>query len=560
MSNLNGGDAQNWDAIAPHYHALQEASLTPQTVAAWLQEWSDLTRVVGETGAKLSRAKSEDTTSDEAQKAYLHFITQTVPKLTVADQSLKAKLLSVEGWEPPADLTQMLKRLRADADLFREANVPLQAEIAATANRYDTITGAMSVMLNGEELTLQQAAQKLQEPERSTREETWRAMLAQYGAERENFNALFLKLLAKRRQLARNAGLTDYREYAWRALKRFDYTPQDSLAFGEAIEKEIVPLYTERLETRRKKMGLDTLRPWDLDTDPAQRPALIPFSDPAELESGVARIFDQVDPELGAEFAKLRNGFLDLGSRRGKAPGGHCSFFPKTGLPYIFMNAVGTAADVRTMLHEAGHAFHGLSSNAHQTLIWNLGAPMEFNEVASMAMELLSSPYLEREKGGFFTAEEASRARTEHLDGMIAFLPYMAVVDGWQHWVYSEAPEDVTAQQLDAKWKELWKRFMPVVSWEGLEDACVTGWHRKLHIFKVPFYYVEYGLAQLGALQVWRNALANQAEAVQAYRSALALGNTRPLPELFSAAGARLAFDAPTLHELAGLIKAHLAD
>ncbi len=551
---------QSWDTFGPQYAALNTEVLTAETVPGWLTRWSDLERDVRELGARLSRAKSEDTTDEDAQKAYLYYITEVAPKIQVASQELKTKLLAVEGYEPAPDLVQMMRRLRSDSDLFREENVPLQAEIAATANQYDNLTGAMTVTLDGEELTLPAVGQRLLEPDRARREEAWHAIMGRFMQDREALDALFLNLLAKRRQLAKNAGFSDYRSYKWQELRRFDYTPEDSLRFGAAIEAEIVPLVAQRLERRREKLGLEVLRPWDLAVDPDSRPPLHPFTDAADLESGAERILTAVSPELGAEFAKLRDGFLDLGSRKGKAPGGHCSFFPRTGLPYIFMNAVGTHGDVNTLLHEAGHAFHGLASNEHQSLLWNVGAPMEFNEVASMAMELLGSPYLEKDKGGFYTPEEAARARAEHLDSTLSFFPYMAVVDGFQHWAYAEAPLDVTAADLDAKWDELWARFMTGVDWTGLEAERMTGWHRKLHIFQVPFYYVEYGLAQLGALQVWRNALTNQAGALEAYRSALALGNTRTLPELYQAANARLAFDRETVGELASLVSAHLED
>ena len=224
------------------------------------------------------------------------------------------------------------------------------------------------------------------------------------------------------------------------------------------------------------------------------------------------------------------------------------------------MNAVGTHDDVLTLLHEAGHAFHGLASHAAQPLTWNRGAPAEFSEVASMTMELLPSPFLEAKHGGFYAPEDAVRARAEHLERIIQFLPYMAVVDAFQHWVYAEAPEDVTAAQIDACWEGLWERFLPGVDWSGLEVERRTGWHRKIHIFELPFYYVEYGLAQIGALQVWRNSLRDPAGALRAYREALALGNTRPVPELFAAAGCRLAWDDDTVCEVAALVAAHLDD
>jgi len=466
--------------------------------------------------------------------------------------------LAVPEYEPLPEHRQFLRRLRNDADLFRAENVPIQAQLQTLANDYDKITGPMAVTLDGREMTLPEAEGKWLDPDRSVREQAWRAVMNCWDESRQELDALYLRQLPLRRQLAQNAGLLDYRAYMWRALKRFDYTPEDSLAFHQAIETEVVPIARRLLEARRQKLGVETLRPWDLLVDPEGRPPLRPFSDVAALEDGAARIFTQIDPELGMEFEKLRHGFLDLESRPGKAPGGYCSFFPKTGLPYIFMNAVGTESDVRTLLHEGGHAFHGLASSETQPLLWNRGAPMEFNEVASMAMELLAMPYLTQDKGGFYTPAEAERARQEQLERIVLFLPYMAVVDGFQHWVYTEAPDHVTAAALDACWDSLWTRFMGGTDWSGLDTERATGWHRKLHIFTVPFYYVEYGLAQLGAVQIWRNARADQADAVRRYRAALALGNTRPLPDLYAAAGARLAFDRDTVSELAHLVATHL--
>ena len=558
MTEYDTINPRDWDTVAPHFAALANENLTADGVADWLGRWSELEKELGEAGAAASRAKSEDTTDTEAEAVYLHFVQEIYPQWSVAAQNLKTKLLAVPGYNPPSEHQQFLRRLRSDSDLFRADNVPIQAELQTLANDYDKITGVMAVTLHGEEMTLQQAEQNLLDSDREAREAAWRVVQNRWMESRGEFDELYLKMLPLRRQLAKNAGLPDYRAYMWRALKRFDYTPEDSLAFGQAIETEVVPLAQRLLDKRRTALGVSTLRPWDLAVDPESRAPLNPFQDVAELEEGAGRIFANVDPALGAEYEKFRHGFLDLDSRKGKAPGGYCSFFPKTGLPYIFMNAVGTESDVRTMLHEGGHAFHGLASSAAQSLFWNRGAPMEFNEVASMAMELLALPYLEKARGGFYAPDEAVRARQEQLERIVLFLPYMAVVDGFQHWVYTEAPEGVTATDLDAKWGELWTRFMGGTDWMGLDAERVTGWHRKLHIFTVPFYYVEYGLAQLGALQVWRNALQDQPEAVRRYRSALALGNTRPLPDLYAAAGARLAFDRETVGELAQLVASHL--
>ncbi|MGI4790049.1 MAG: M3 family oligoendopeptidase [Janthinobacterium lividum] len=556
--NLDTINPQDWNTVAPHFATLTTEELTPDGIGDWLMRWSDLEKVLGEAGATAGRAKSEDTTDKNAEAVYLNFVQNVVPHWTVAAQALKTKLLAVPGYTPLPEHEQFLRRLRNDADLFRADNVPIQAQLQTLGNDYDKLTGPMIVSLGGEEMTLPQAEQHGLDSDRAVREEAWHAVQNRWLESRTDLDALYLKMLPLRRQLAKNAGLPDYRAYMWRALRRFDYTPEDSLAFGNAIETEVVPLAQKILETRRQTLGVDTLRPWDLNVDPAGRTPLRPFADVAALEAVTAQIFAKVDPDLGQDFEKLRHGFLDLDSRKGKAPGGYCSFFPKTGLPYIFMNAVGTESDIRTLLHEGGHAFHGLASSAAQPLLWNRGAPMEFNEVASMAMELLALPYLDQSQGGFYTPEDADRARQEQLEKIVLFLPYMAVVDGFQHWVYAEAPENVTAADMDAQWGSLWDRFMGGVDWSGLEAERVSGWHRKLHIFTVPFYYVEYGLAQLGALQVWRNALTDQADAVKRYRAALALGNTRPLPELYAAAGARLAFDPETVGELAQLVASHL--
>ena len=486
MASYDTVDPQDWDTVAPHFAALANEDLTANGVGDWLGRWSDLERLLGEAGARASRAKSEDTTDADAEAAYLHYVQVIVPQWTVAAQALKTKLLSVPGYEPLPEHRQFLRRLRNDADLFREENVPLQAQLQTLANEYDKLIGVMSVTLDGEEMTLPQAELVLLDTDRGRRERAWRAIQDRWLESREVLDTLYLKMLPLRRQLAQNAGLPDYRAYVWRSLRRFDYTPEDSLAFGRAIESEVVPLAQRLSETRRQKLGVETLRPWDREADPEGRPPLRPFEGVDDLISGTARIFANVDPALGADFEKFRSGFLDLDSRKGKAPGGYCMFFPQTGLPYVFMNAVGTETDVRVLLHEGGHAFHGLASNAAQPLTWNRGAPMEFNEVASMAMELLALPYLERDKGGFYDAEEAKRAREEQFERIVLFLPYMAVVDGFQHWVYAEAPQDVSAADLDAKWGELWTRFMGDTDWSGLEAERVSGWHRKLHIFTVP--------------------------------------------------------------------------
>jgi oligoendopeptidase F len=385
-------------------------------------------------------------------------------------------------------------------------------------------------------------------------------MMALWVEKRAELNDVYAQMLAMRRQVAANAGLPNFRDYTFRAYNRFDYTPDDCFRFHDAIEAAVVPAATRVYDRRRAQLGLERLRPWDVAVDPFDAPPLVPYHGQDELIQGSLNIFERVDPGLARQFATMaEENLLDLDTRAGKALGGYCSSLVWRQRPFIFMNGVGSHDDVQTMLHEAGHAFHGFAT-FDLPYIWQQEVPMEFCEVASMSMELLSAPYLTRADGGFYTPAEAARARIEHLSGVLTFLPYMAVVDAFQHWVYTHVDEAADAAACDAAWDELWARFMPGVDWTGFEAERVTGWHRKLHIFHVPFYYVEYGLAQVGALQVWRNALRDQRQAVATYRSALKLGGTRPLTGLFQAAGAEFRFDAAMLTDLVELIETTVAE
>ena len=545
-----------WSTIQPHVDALLDAELTPENVRAWLQQWSDLASVLYETQVKIQRAMSEDTTDKEAETQFKTLVEEILPKARIADQALRDRLLALEGYAPAEDEVELLKRFQAEARVYDENNVPILSELMKLGQQYDKITGGLSIDWDGRTETVPQAEGHLRQTDRTERERAWHLIMDAYLSRREALNALYMQMLDMRRQVAQNAALPGYRDYKWLELARFDYTPADCMTFHDAIEHEVVPLARELYAERARKLGIPALRPWDVDVDPGGEP-LEPFHDVSELEEGASRIFNRVDPTFGGYFEVMRDGYLDLPSRANKAPGGYCEGFPVTGKPYIFMNAAGSPRDVSTMLHEGGHAFHFMESR-RQPLVWNHNGPMEFCEVASMSMELLSAPYLTADQGGFYSDADARRAYADDIRGIVEFLPYMAVVDAFQHWVYAEAPLNVTPADLDDKWAELWDRFMQGIDYAGLEDEKATGWHRKLHIFRVPFYYVEYGLAQLGALQVWRNAQADQAQAVADYRAALALGNTRGLSELFRAAGATFAFDRRTVGDLMALIRRRL--
>ena len=559
MTDLTSIDPYRWQTIEQHYAALLAEPLTAETVGGWLTRWSDLEAIVIEAEAAAFRAKTEDTSDAAADQRYQQLVTAIRPHVEAANQRLKQKLLAVEQLDSQPEYRELLRRLQSEADLFREANLPLQAEEQARAGNFYTITGATGVMLDEEELTIPQAEALLVDPNRNRREQAWRAVADRRLRDRDALSALFLELVALRRRIAANADCSDYRAYSWRRLKRFDYTPQDTQRLHAAIEAEIVPLAARMAERRRQQLGVDTLRPWDVRMADPGRPALQPFSTADELEQGVARIMTRIDPEFGAAFRRMGNGFLDLGSRKGKALMGYQSFFPRSGMPYIFMNAVGTHLDVLILLHEAGHALHALEASANQSLIWYIvDMPEEFNEVASQALELLATPYLTVEQGGFYGAEDARRALYEELDIIVSHLRNSVVKDAFQHWVYAEASPDITPAELDARFRALHQRFFPEEDWSGLEQERGMRWQIGPHIIALPFYMIEYTLARLGALHIWRNALEDQQAAIRQYRAALKLGSSRPVPELYHTAGARLAFDRESVAELARLVAAQL--
>lgn len=541
-----------WEDFAPLYQELNERKLTTENIEIWLTDWSRLEDAAQERGNRIYYLVTANTADTEAQQRYEDFLNNFYPQWLDAINRLQKQLLE-SGVEVPGLEVQM-KALRTETELFREENLPLLSEEGRLSAEYDRIVGAQTVDWNGEELTIPQLGPLMEQPDRAERERAWRAGSQRQLADREAINALWQKLLAVRQQIAANAGFPDYRAFRWLDLRRFDYTPEENLSFLDAIERVVVPVAERIYERRRARLGVQTLRPWDLEVDPLDRPALRPFQSTAELVEKARAVFDSVHPDLGEHFGVMvKENLIDLENRKNKAPGAYCTDYPFIQRPFIFANAVGLHEDLQTILHETGHAFHVFES-AHLAYNMQRQPGSEIAEVASMAMELLAGRFLD-EQGGFYTTADANRARVQHLEKSILFWPYMAVVDSFQHWVYLNPAEANDPAQCDAKWGELWGRFMRGVDWSGLEQEMLTGWHRKLHIHTYPFYYIEYGLAQLGAAQVWMHSLKDPAGAVNAYRRALALGSTRPLPELYAAAGVRLAFDAETLQEAVGAME-----
>lgn len=550
-------DITRWDEFQARYELLRERPLDNDNLHDWLGEWSQLNQLVEEVGAITYIETTLDTTDKTKEETFLNFVDNIEPNFRLADQALKERILAMisDGRAIEPDLIVPFRKIQNQADLFRPDNVPLMTELAKLGKEYDKITGGLKADWDGEEKNLSQLDSLLRDRDRTVRERAWRTIMGLWQSQRQALNELYGRMLELRNQLAANAGLPDYRAFSFRAMDRFDYTPEDSLRFHEAIETIVVPAAKRLYERRRQKLGLAELRPWDLDVDPADAPPLLPYQGQNELIQGSLNIFNQVDPGLARQFAIMaEENLLDLDTRAGKALGGYCSSLVTRQRPFIFMNGDGKHDDVQTMLHEAGHAFHAFAC-FKLPFIWQMDVPLEFCEVASMGMELLAAPYLTTDYGGFYTTAEAARARVEHLGGILTFLPYMAVVDAFQHWVYTHPELAKDPTNCDSAWDELWARFMAGVDWTGFEEERKSGWHRKLHIFHIPFYYIEYGMAQIGALQVWRNALSDQAATLNSYKTALELGGTKTLPQLYAAAGAEFRFNEPMLAELVGLIE-----
>ena len=543
----------DWSRIESHYQGLRSRNLSDANIAAWLADWSRLKELIEEGQSRLYVAKTLNTADRQREQRYQKYLEEIYTPAEQQDQKLKEKLLA-SGLEPEG-FAIPLRNLRAQAELFRDANLPLLEQEKKLGSEYDRIRGGQTVEWEGEEVTLDRLFLELEGADRARREKAWRLGRLRQLQDRKALNDLWVRFLDLRSELARNADLAEYRSYRWRQLLRFDYTPDDCRRFHEAIEAVVVPAASRVINRRTRTLGIASMRPWDASADKNGRDPLRPFAAVRELVDKSAAIFHNVDPVLGSYFDSMQSErLLDLDNRKGKAPGGYNEPLAAARRPFIFMNAVGTARDVETLLHEAGHAFHVFEA-APLPYYPQLQVPMEFAEVASMSMELLASPYLTTEHGGFYSEEQAARARIDHLERILWFWPSMAVGDAFQHWVYEHPEAARDPDNCDQTFADLVGRFTPFIDWSDLAEELRAGWQRVLHFFLVPFYYVEYGMAQLAAVQIWRNALEDQAGAVQRYRSALALGYTVTLPELYQSAGARFAFDARTLGEAVALIE-----
>jgi oligoendopeptidase F len=523
-----------------------------------LLDYSELYSAFDDYGQRKHIDLSCHTDDAEIEKRFMHFVEEIEPQMKPLHSALQRKIVQspFRGALTDPKYGLLFKHWQADVELFRDQNVPLETEEKKLNADYDKVCGAMMVNFRGKDYTPSQMTRFGEEQDRSTRQEAWQATVERRLKDADALEQLYDRLLDMRWKMAANADLPDPRAFYFKSFKRFDYTPDDCARFAEGVAESFVPLM-RRLDAKRKadlKLS-DSLRPWDLAVDPSGRAPLRPFGE-NDIDSFVEKtheIFRRVSPALADDFAVLRRGnLLDLGSRKGKAPGGYQSLLAEKREPFIFMNAVGTHGDVRVLLHEGGHAFHSLAAR-HEPLIFLMHAPMEFCEVASMAMELLGAPHYDV----FYSSDsDVRRAKAEHLTKVVTTLPWVATIDSFQHWIYTH--RNHSRDERTAAWLNISGQFGHDVDWSGLEHWNRRRWQAQLHLYHVPFYYIEYGIAQLGALQVWMKAKNDPQQALANYRAGLRLGGTRSLPQLFSAAGLHFDFTRKTMQPLADALEDEL--
>src|SRR5258706_1919538 len=545
---------ENWEGLELYFKNLEEREINSEAdLEQWLKDASELEAAISEDICWRQIKMTCDTENKELEKAFNFFMMEIQPKIQPYSDKLNHKLV-----ESPATkkLDQKkyftyLRNVKKNIELFREANIPLQAELNVMQQHFGVIAGKMTVQVNGQEYTLQQAAKFLEDPDRSLREEVYHKISERRLKDKKELNDLYTKLVQKRQQVATNIGFKNYRDYKFIELGRFDYSKKDCYQFHEAIKLHVMPLVNQLYENKKKKLGLDQLRPWDIEAEPAGIQPLRPFTTSEELIEKTIACFDDMRSFFGDCLRKMKNmGHLDLESRKGKAPGGYNCPLAESGAPFIFMNAAGQLDDVTTMVHEGGHAIHSFLAHGLE-LTGFKEYPMEIAEVASMAMELFS---MDHWNVFFDNKDELQRAKEQQLERVITIFPWIAVIDKFQHWIY-ENPNH-TEEERAGQWLSILEEFSsPAIDFSGLEEYRRYAWQRQLHLFEVPFYYIEYGIAQLGAIGLWQHYKQNSKTAINNYINALHLGGTQILPELFKAAGLQFNFSPDYISQLMLFVK-----
>jgi oligoendopeptidase F len=526
----------DWQSIESFFKELLDRNIgSKEELEQWLSDMSELEAVVSEDACWRQIKMTCDTENKSLEEAFNFFCLEIQPKIQPYGDALNKKLVNhplAAALDADKYFTY-LRSIRKSIDLFREGNIPLQAELSVMQQQFGVINGKMTVTVNGKEYTLQQAAKFLENPDRSIREDVYRKIQERRLQDTDALNDLFNKLLVKRNEVAKNAGFSNYIDYRFKELGRFDYTKEDCFAFHAAVKEHVLPLVKIIYEKKKKKLGLDNLRPWDLEAELEGIKPLQPFTGSQELIDKSIACFTKLRPFFGDCLKKMQDlKHLDLESRMGKAPGGYNCPLAESGAPFIFMNAAGQMNDVTVMVHEGGHAIHSFLSHP-LPLTGFKEYPMEIAEVASMAMELFS---MENWDVFFSDEKELARAKEHQLERVITLFPWIAIIDKFQYWLYSN--EGHTNEQRTTAWMEILSEFTEgVIDYSGLENYRSNAWQRQLHLFEVPFYYIEYGIAQLGAIGMWMQFKQNEEQALDNYCNALSLGGTKTLPVLYKAAG-----------------------
>lgn len=539
-----------WDTLQPFYELLRDRPIRSiEDLQLWLVDRSELEGVISEEAGWRYIHTTCDTGNEQYMQAYAQYVGDIVPKLSPLSHQLDEKIMTCPDTaslakEPGYDL--LLRSLEMNTKLYRPENIPLFTEVELQAQQYGKLISEMTINRDDQEITLQQAATYLELPDRKIREEVYLQIHTRRLEAKATLDKLYSQLVQERHQIASNAGFPNFRDYSFASLKRFDYTPQDCFAFHGAVQEIVIPLLDDLAQERKDQMKFASLRPWDHAVDVQNRPPLHPFSHTNELVEKSIQVLDQLDPYFGNCLRTMHEmERFDLDARKGKAPGGYNMPLEESGVPFIFMNAVNNIDNLVTLFHESGHAIH--SFLMHGLLLNDFKhTPTEMAELASMSMELLTMDYWD-----IFLPQEADvkRAKKEHLEGIIRRLAWIAAIDKFQHWVY-ENPSHTVLERAEA-WKGIIDIFSDhLTTWGRYETIKYTLWQRQLHLFEVPFYYIEYGIAQLGAIGVWKNYKENPSKALQAYKNALSLGYTRPLPIIYATAGVKLDFSAEHLSYL----------
>ena len=541
-----------WDDLSRVYAELAAREIDSLTsLEGWLRDESELRAYLYEQRSIRYINSTRQTDDPEFTLAYKRYTEDLEPRIKVATFDLLTKFVNspFRNGLPRSVYGLEQKRRETAVSIFRVQNVELEKQESTLSQEYQRTMGAMTVNFRGQERTLQEMSKFYEETDRGVREDAWRLTDKRAMADKDALDHIFDRMITLRDEIARNAGFDNFRDYIFARKDRFDYTPADCVRFHEAVEEYLVPLSREIDKERQERLGVDVLRPWDMRVDQGGRPPLSPFNQVPELVKGASDVVSQIDPVLSGYFQRMAElELLDLESRKGKAPGGYQEELTEVKLPFIFMNAARRDSDVRTLLHEAGHSFHTLLMRDAGVPFFNNGTnlPLEFAELASMSMEIISGEHYE---GPFYGAEDAKRSNRDEAVGNVKLFTWVATIDAFQNWVYTH-PAQTHAERAKA-WVETFNRFCGYESYEGLEGSLAHRWQRQLHLFEVPFYYIEYGIALTGAMGVWARYRRDRKGAIEAYKGALSLGASRSLPDLFDAAGLAWDFGPVALRKLA---------